>query len=445
MTAIWALLVYIATIIIWNAVVKRNIGEAMVLGFVVVGLFAGGDFLHVMGDALVEAMQEQVTYAAIAFVVASYLMSRTPILDRLIDILNSAFGRVRGGPVYTSILGAGAFGAIAHIGAAVTAAVGSVTIPWMKRSGVSPAMSATVVAGCAGMGITFPFSGTMFILIGSAGVSDLLEPNEIVLPLFLAGLWCLGYRMIAAFIIVRRHGIAAMDPADVIPARTSLRTGWTSLLLFAAILVPVLLTLGPLGSALSGWTGVDVADAISLIVWIPVLLVALVLVLGRRHLPSSASGWWTTLGDSAPRIGVIGVTIVGAFAASNVLAEIGLPAQLTELLERLDAPLWLLAIAVGVLVVAVAIPLTGSATMAAIGPVAVAALVGAGVPAPVAAAAVLVFASTEGASPPAAAPIYVASGIAGVDPVRTFKPLIGYFCLPILGLGVLMTLGVLPI
>ncbi|MFD7309727.1 TRAP transporter large permease subunit [Promicromonospora sp. NPDC059942] len=445
MSAIWALVVYIAAIIVTNAVLKRNIGESMIAGFVVVSLFAGPDILHVMTGALTEAMQEEVTYAAIAFVVASYLMSRTPILDRLIDIMNSLFGRVRGGPVYTSILGGGAMGAIAHIGAAVTASVGSVTIPWMKRSGVSPAMSATVVAGCAGMGITFPFSGTMFILIGSAGVSQLLEPNEIVLPLLAAGLWCLAYRMVAAWIIVRRHGIQAMDPADVVPARRSLRTGWTSLLLFVAILVPVLVTVGPMGAGLSAWTGVDVSDAISLIVWIPVLLVTLVLFLGRRHLPRTASGWWTTLGDSAPRIGVIGVTIVGAFAASNVLSELGLPAQLTTLLSALDAPLWLLAIAVGVLVVAVAIPLTGSATMAAIGPVAVTALVGAGVPAPVAAAAVLVFASTEGASPPAAAPIYVASAIAGVDPVRTFKPLLAYFCLPILALGVLMVLGVLPI
>jgi TRAP-type C4-dicarboxylate transport system permease large subunit len=151
------------------------------------------------------------------------------------------------------------------------------------------------------------------------------------------------------------------------------------------------------------------------------------------------------LGDSAPRIGVIGVTIVGAFSASEALSELGLPAQLTALLGRLDAPLWLLAIAIGVLVVAVAIPLTGSATMAAIGPVAVAALAGAGVPAPIAASAVLVFASTEGASPPSAAPIYVASGIAGVDPAKTFKPLVGYFCLPILAIGVLITLGVLPV
>ncbi|MFB9377786.1 TRAP transporter large permease subunit [Kineococcus gynurae] len=445
MIAIWALLAYITSIIVWNAVLKRNIGEAMIVGLLVSVAFAGAHAPAVLVESVSEAMQEQVTYAAIAFVVASHLMGRTPLLTRLIDILNSMLGRVRGGPVYTSILGGGAFASIAHIGAAVTAAVGSITVPWMKRSGVSPAMSATVVAGCAGMGITFPFSGTMFILVGSAGVSQLMSAEEIVIPLLVAGLWCLLYRLVAAFIIVRRHGIQAMDPADLRPARQTFRAGWTSLLLLVAIAVPVLLTLGPTGRALAGWAGVDVADSVSLVVWIPVLLVGLVAYLGRDVLPKRPAQWWSLLGSSAPRIGVVGVTIVGAFSASEALAALGLPAQLSSLLGRIDAPLWLLALAVGVLVVAVAIPLTGSATMAAIGPVAVATLVGAGVPAPVAASAVLVFASTEGASPPSAAPIYVASGIAGVDPAKTFKPLIGYFCLPILAIGVLITLGVLPV
>jgi hypothetical protein len=55
----------------------------------------------------------------------------------------------------------------------------------------------------------------------------------------------------------------------------------------------------------------------------------------------------------------------------------------------LDAPAWIMAIAIGVIMVAIAIPLTASATMAAVGPVAVVALVGTGVPAPIAAAAVL--------------------------------------------------------
>ena len=62
-----------------------------------------------------------------------------------------------------------------------------------------------------------------------------------------------------------------------------------------------------------------------------------------------------------------------------------------------------------------------------------------------AAAAVLVFASTEGASPPSGAPIYVASGLARIDPSRIFIPLLKYYCVPILGIGVLIALGLLPV
>jgi TRAP-type C4-dicarboxylate transport system permease large subunit len=187
------------------------------------------------------------------------------------------------------------------------------------------------------------------------------------------------------------------------------------------------------------------SEAISLITWIPVLLIATVLILGRRHLPRSSRQWWQVLGGAAPQFGVIGVTIVAAFSASNVLGELGLPQQLTDLLASIDAPLWAMALIVGVLVVGVAIPLTASATMAAIGPVAVTSLVGAGVPPATACVAVLIFASTEGASPPSGAPIYVASGIAGVDPSRTFLPLVAYYCLPILLIGAGVATGLLPV
>ncbi|WP_055546230.1 TRAP transporter large permease subunit [Streptomyces sp. NBRC 110028] len=445
MIAIWALVCYMTAIIVWNAVLKRNIGESLLVGFVVTGLFAGGDIGHVMWQGFAEAMQEEVTFAALAFVFMSYLLSRTPVLDQLLNILNSLLGRLRGGPVYTSTVAAGIFGAIAHVGAAVTAAVGSVTIPWMKRSKVSGELAATVAAGGAGMGVTFPFSSTMFILMGSAGVAALVSKDDIVLPLFMGGLWCLGYRLLAAFWMIRRHRIQPMDRADLLPLRASLGAGWTSLFLFAGMIVPLLLTRGPTGGELGRYVGVVMSDAISLITWIPVLLIAIVLFLGRRQLPRAGRGWWRLLEGAAPQFGVIGVTIVAAFSASNVLGELGLPQQLTDVLTQLHAPKWAMTLIVGLIVVAVAIPLTASATMAAIGPVAVSSLAEAGVPAATACVAVLIFASTEGASPPSGAPIYVASGIAGVNPARTFAPLVGYYCLPILLIGAAVATGVLPV
>lgn len=437
MSAVWALVAFIAAIVIWNAVFKRNIGEAMIVGLVAVAAFAGTNAPTYVWHGFVDSIQEEVTFAGLAFIFMSFILAKTPVLDRLIDVLNSFLGRLRGGPVYTSTVAGGMFGAIAHVGASVTAAVGSVTVPWMKRSGVSPELSATVVAGCAGMGVTFPFSATMFILVGSATVTGLMEPDEIVLPLALAGLWCLAYRMALNFYLVRRNGLQPIAAEDRLSVKTSLRSGWTSLLLFVPILIPLMLTRGPLAAHVSAYTDLVMSKAISLITWIPVLMILLVLFLGRRHLPRTAPGWWKVLGDSAPQFGVIGVTIVAAFTASNVLADLGLPEQLTAILEHVTAPAWLIVI--------IAIPLTASATMAAVGGVAVAALVGVGIPAPIAAAAVLVFASTEGASPPSGAPIYVAAGIAGCDPAKTFLPLLKYYCIPILGIGVLIALGLLPI
>jgi TRAP-type C4-dicarboxylate transport system permease large subunit len=445
MTAVWALIAFIVAIVTWNAVFKRNIGEAMIVGLIAVAAFAGTHAPSYVWHGFVDSISEEVTFAGLAFIFMSFVLAKTPVLDRLIDVLNSLLGRMRGGPVYTSTVAGGMFGAIAHVGASVTAAVGSVTVPWMKRSGVSPELSATVVAGCAGMGVTFPFSATMFILVGSATVTGLMEPDEIVLPLALAGLWCLGYRLLLNFYLVRKNNLQPIAAQDRLPVKTSLRAGWTSLLLFVPILIPLAITRGPVAAELSAYTDLVMSKAISLVTWIPVLMIVLVLFLGRRHLPRTTRGWWKVLGDSAPQFGVIGVTIVAAFTASDVLADLGLPKQLTGILEGVTAPAWLMAIIVGVVIVIIAIPLTASATMAAVGGVAVAALVGVGIPPPVAATAVLVFASTEGASPPSGAPIYVAAGIARVDPSKTFLPLLKYYCIPILGVGILIALGLLPV
>lgn len=58
---------------------------------------------------------------------------------------------------------------------------------------------------------------------------------------------------------------------------------------------------------------------------------------------------------------------------------------------------------------------------------------------------VLLCTSTEGASPPVGAPIYLATGIAGVEPKKTFVPLIVWFVLPIVGLSWLVGMGFLPL
>ena len=69
MIAVWALGAFIATIVAWNALLKRNIGESMIAGFLVVGVFAvvadgPAQAWHSISDGVLDAMQEEVTSPA---------------------------------------------------------------------------------------------------------------------------------------------------------------------------------------------------------------------------------------------------------------------------------------------------------------------------------------------------------------------------------------------
>ncbi|WP_028275525.1 TRAP transporter large permease subunit [Arthrobacter sp. I3] len=445
MIGIWALAAYLAVILLWTTLLKRSVGEAMILGFLVVLPFTGVTAAQIGWSSLYTAVTDEIVYATMAFVFMGYLLDKTGVLDRLIDLLNSLIGGTRGGPAWVSTVASAGLGGVVHNQAAIAATVGSVTIPWMEKSRLDKPAAATLVAGNAGMGITFPFSASMFVLVGSATVGPLLNVNELVLPLFIGGLWCFLHRLIVTWLLIRKSGMTPLDAAHRLPVRAAFGRGWATLLLFVVVAIPLIITSAFIATALSDWTGGDITKSLSVIVWIPVVLIITGAVLGRNNLPRSGRGWWALLQESAPRFGIVGITVVFAFAGANALAATGLPQQMTALLNRMNLPLWLLAILIGLIVIAVAAPLSATATMAAVGTVGVATLVSAGVPATTAAVAVLVFSSCEAAVPPGGAPLYVACGIADVDPIKTFARLLTHYALPLLGIGVLIVLGILPI
>ncbi|MEV4568228.1 TRAP transporter large permease subunit [Nonomuraea sp. NPDC049419] len=442
--AIWALVAYIVIIVVWNGVLKRNIGEAMLIGFAGVCLFGGARFFELAWAGIADAMAEEVVFAALAFVFMGYLLTRLGLIQEQVTVLNSVFGRLRGGAGYVSTSAAALLGGPSGSGSGISASVGSVTIPWMIRSNWRPDLAASLVAGNAGLGISIPPSSSMFLLLGSAAVAPVLTADQLFVPALVGGLWTVAHRFVVVFLWVRRHRIAATDAADIVPLRAALRAGWTSLLVYAGIAIPVLMTL-EFGKALMESQVGEAAGDISIVVWIPVLTVLATFAVAWRRLPRTASAWSDLLGEMAPRYAVIGATLFFAFAAAASLGELGLVEQLTAIMQSVQAPAVVIATIVGLLLVVIAAPLTGTATIAAVGGVAFSALTAAGVSPAAAATAILIFASTEGASPPGAAPIYIASGIAQVDPARTFGRLILWFVIPTLVIGVLVATGVLPI
>lgn len=443
--SIWAMVAYLAFIIVWNVVIKRNIGESMLLGFVVVCLFGGKDFFQILGTGIVDALQEQVVFAALAFIFMGFMLKELGLMEKQVEILNSVFGRVRGGAGYVSTVASALFGTISGSGSGNAAAVGSVTIPWMTRSNWKPEIAASLVAGNSGLGPSFPPSSSMFVLLGSAAVAPFVAADQLFIGLFCGGAWALLYRLIVVTIWIRIYGVDKVERADIQPFKAAIRQGWTSLFIYIGIAVPLLLTVGPGADWLTGRLGAETFESISIIVWIPVMILLACLMVGAKHLPRSAKSWNKLLDKVAPQYSLVGATLFFAFAAASALGELGLSEDLAVFMSRIEAPGLVVALAVGSLVVLLAAPLTSTATIAAVGGVAFTALTAAGAGPVPAAVAVLLFSATEGCSPPGAAPIYIVSGIAGVDPGKLFVRLILWFVIPTIILGSLVALGLLPI
>lgn len=442
--ALIALVVFIFVIVVWNVVFKRNMAEAMLVGFLSTLLFAGADAPEYAVSGVASAIENEVLFAAAAFVFMTYFVQQTGVMDKLVAILSSALGRLPGGPALVDTVASGAMGALAggsNTGNA--AASGSITGPWMVRSGWTKHRAATVIAGNAGLGAALPPSASMIIMIGFAGT--LVTTSQVYLALLVAGLYQVVYRIFLTMWFVYRDGIRAETDAEHVPLKQTMKRGWPSTLIFFGAIVPIFLTVGPLADALKASPVGEAMGDISLIMWIPILIIFISAIVSWKNLPKTPKAWWKFMEGGIPNFYTIGAILFFAILASEILAQLGLDRDVNMVLGALDLPLWLLVVLVGLLVVAVAGPLSSSATLSAVGQVSLFAMVGAGVEPILALIAILVFASTEGASPPASGSIFVACGITGAKPEKTFIPLIVYYVVPFFFLGVGIALGIIPV
>lgn len=445
---LWAFVVYIAFVILWSTVIKRGIGEAMGIGLLIACAFNGSQMLPVLKDSIISAFSSNVMYAIMLFTFMSAIVSETGIIGRLVNILNSMLGKIRGGPAYISACASALFGLIAGSGTGNAAAVGSITIPWMKQTGWSSDVAATMNAGNAGLGIAMPPSTPMLLMAGFPVVAEVLTVGDIYIGLLCAGAWTLLYRFVLIRYYVKRYDIPALPNDQIRPLKETLRSGGTSLTMFLGCIIPILLTAGPLSTWLTNQEafGKKAVGAINVIVWVPTLITLICLIEGRKYLPKSFKAWTEVLLKTRKTCANVGGMSFFALAGSEALTAAGFGSDVQVLLESLSLPMFAMILVIGCLIALTAGPLNASATIVALGSMAYVALVNAGVAPLNAVAAILIFASTEGASPPSSAPIFISCSIAEVKDITvTFKPLIFHYVVPIVVIGMLIAFGILPI
>ncbi|MDE0126120.1 MAG: TRAP transporter large permease [Bryobacterales bacterium] len=173
------------------------------------------------------------------FILAGAIMNASGISQRLIALTSSLIGFVRGGLAMVTIGTSLFFAEISGSAVADVAALGSVLIPSMKRSGYTREFAAAVTSSASTLAVIIPPSIPMILygVMAGASVVELFVAG--IVPGFLGGLLL----MAAAYRVALRRGF----PADVAFQWKKVTKAFREAVW--ALLLPVII----LGGIFSGW------------------------------------------------------------------------------------------------------------------------------------------------------------------------------------------------
>jgi TRAP transporter 4TM/12TM fusion protein len=191
-------------------------------------------YLNFDNNGLLGLVLEIACTIVIAFVLMGQLLARSGGSGFFNDFALGLMGRFRGGAAKIAVVASSLFGSISGIAAASALAVGVVTIPLMKKSGI-PARLAAAIEACASNGAQLmpPVMGAVAFVM-----ADFLQVpyREVALAALLPSLLYYSALFIQCDLETARHGIGKVAPGEIPPIGPVLKTGWIFLAPFAAII-----------------------------------------------------------------------------------------------------------------------------------------------------------------------------------------------------------------
>ena len=191
------------------------------------------------------------------FVLAGRLMEVGGMANRMIGIATKLVDAYRGSMGLVTVFACALFAALSGSGPATTAAIGSVTVPAMKRDGYDVPFAAGITAAGGALGSLIPPSN-LLIIYGL--VSDTSIPR-LFLAGILPGILITGLLMITTYLIARKRGYGG--GGDAFSWRPFLKAAWDGKWSIGA---PVLILGGIYGGIFTPSEAAGVAVFYSLIV-----------------------------------------------------------------------------------------------------------------------------------------------------------------------------------
>ncbi len=135
-------------------------------------LLFSDDSLASIALKLFESVSEHYTLLAIPFfILSSAFLSTGGVAKRLIDFAVAGVGHIRGGMAMASVMACMLFAAVSGSSPATVAAIGSIVIVGMVRSGYPESFAAGVITNAGTLGILIPPSIVMLVYAAATEVS----------------------------------------------------------------------------------------------------------------------------------------------------------------------------------------------------------------------------------------------------------------------------------
>jgi C4-dicarboxylate transporter DctM subunit len=195
-------------------------------------MFFSNDSVRSLAIKLFETSEHYTLLAIPFFLLAGAFMTTGGVARRLIDFANACVGHIRGGLAIGAVLACMLFAALSGSSPATVAAVGSIAIAGMVRSGYPQAFGAGIVTNAGTLGILIPPSVVMVVYAAATeqSVGKLFMAG--VVPGILLGL----VLMVAIYIVAVKKNLPAMPRASLHEWLRSGREAMWGLLLMVIIL-----------------------------------------------------------------------------------------------------------------------------------------------------------------------------------------------------------------
>ncbi|TWE05985.1 tripartite ATP-independent transporter DctM subunit, partial [Pseudomonas sp. AG1028] len=186
-------------------------------------LFFSNDSVRSLAIKLFETSEHYTLLAIPFFLLSGAFMTSGGVARRLIDFANACVGHIKGGLAIAAILACMLFAALSGSSPATVAAVGSIVIAGMVRSGYKKEFAAGIVCNAGTLGILIPPSIVMVVYATATETS--------VGKLFMAGVvpgLLLGvFLMVTIYIIARVKNMPSLPRASMAEILTAGRkAGW---------------------------------------------------------------------------------------------------------------------------------------------------------------------------------------------------------------------------